>query len=171
LNQLRFEFAASECQGWPWLRALVDHQPLQNYHLQGHSHTVVLDLDVSAGQHILQFERFGKTDDNTRVDGAGNILQDQTVELQNIYFEDIRLPIQYLWQGTFIYGQITQKSSLRWGPNGIWSWAFETPVLPWLINIKNQQRHDAKELFVPTADRVKEFKQKISKITNDLQHL
>ena len=125
-------------------------------------------MDLKPGQHLLEFERFNKTDDNTLVDQHGNIIQDQLVTLNEIWYENIRLPVDYLWQGTFCYNGHSLASVLCWGPNGTWSWPFQTPVLPWMINTRNQNRYQAAELFVPTATRVAEFMQKVSSISNDL---
>jgi len=168
LTCLKFDFSATEFNGWPWLRVLVDGQIVDQLCLTNATQSVTVDVDLATGQHLLEFERFNKTDNNTLVDAQGQILKDQGVVLQNIWYQDVKLPMDYLWQGVFCYNNTPMPSVLHWGPNGVWSWLFETPVLPWIISIKNQQRSQAHELFVPTVDRVAEFKQKISKISNDL---
>ncbi len=165
---LRFDFSATECQGWPWLRVLIDRQIIHELQILTPTHSLDIDVDLVAGSHLLEFERINKTDHNTLVDQQGNILQDQTVTLDNIWYEDVRLPQDFLWSGTFCYHNLSRPSALHWGPNGVWSWPFETPVLPWIISKRNQQRSQAAELFVPTADRVAQFKQKTFKISHDL---
>ena len=150
------------------MRVVIDRQIIDELQILTPTHSLDISVDLTAGLHLLEFERINKIDHNTLVDQQGNILQDQTVTLDNIWYEDVRLPQDFLWAGVFCYHNLSRPSVLHWGPNGVWSWPFETPVLSWIISKKNQQRSQAAELFVPTADRVAQIKQKTFKISHDL---
>lgn len=167
MNILIFEFLATQCRGWPWIRIKINDAIYLEKQLTQQHTKIPLDLSLPAGKHVLYIERFNKTDQNTIVDDLGNILQDQTVTLNNIWYDNVDLPMDYLWQGEFCYDSRSQKSVLNWGPNGHWIWMFETPILQWLVNIKNNSRRQAFEILIPTPDTVERLKTRIKQLQDE----
>ena len=171
MNTLEFELSATKCHGWPWIRIHIDNVVHLEQQLTQKNNKIALDLNLPAGAYILDIERFNKTDQNTIVDDCGNILQDQTVSLKNIWYDNVVLPMDYLWQGEFCYNSKAHKSVLSWGPNGHWYWKFETPILPWLVNIKNNARHQASEILIPTPENIKRLKTKIKQLQDEFLNI
>jgi hypothetical protein len=164
MSALVFDLLATECCGWPWIRILIDGRMQLEQQLTQEKNSIIVELDLPAGAHMLTIERFNKTDQNTIVDVQGTILQDQAVTLDNIWFDNVDLPREYLWRGEFNYNNQTHKSVLCWGPNGHWSWPFETPILPWLVNIKNDSRRQAFEILIPTPQSLEHLKTQIKQL-------
>lgn len=171
MNTLVFELSATECSGWPWIRIRIDDTVHLEQQLTQEKNKIALDLNLPAGTHVLNIERFNKTDQNTMVDDHGNILQDQTVSLKNIWYDNVALPIDYLWQGEFCYNSKSHKSVLSWGPNGHWYWQFETPILPWLVNIKNNSRRQAFEILIPTTENIERLKTRIKQLQDEFLNI
>ena len=171
MSTLVFELSATECRGWPWIRICIDGTVKLEQQLTQEKTSIELDLNLSAGEHLLDIERFNKTDQNTLVDEQGNILQDQAVTLEKIWFENVDLPMEYLWRGEFCYNAQTHKAVLCWGPNGHWSWPFKTPILPWLINIKNNSRRQAFEILIPTPESIAYLKTQIDQLQNEFHNI
>ena len=171
MNILVFELSATECCGWPWIRIKINDAIYLEQQLTQEKIKIPVDLSLPVGKYVLDIERFNKTDQNTVIDKHGNILQDQTVSLNNIWYDNVDLPMDYLWQSEFSYNSHTQKSVLTWGPNGHWSWPFETPILPWLVNIKNNSRRHAFEILIPTPENVNQLKNRIKQLQDEFHNI
>jgi hypothetical protein len=167
MNFLWFDFDVSECNGWPHIRTILNHQLIEQRQITDTTYSLRLDLTNVHGPCHLIFERFNKTDRNTIVDSQGNIVKDQCVTLQKIRFDNVELPISYLWQGVFEFNGSAQPGALSWGPNGQWHWYFDAPVLDWAIAIKNTNRQNVKELFVPVGPQFDKYKNFISTIKHE----
>ena len=101
--------------------------------------SISLDIDDSDGDHELKFVLKNKTHDHTKVDEAGNIVQDAVIEIRNLKFDEIVLGQifydQSVYQHNFIgTGEETQPQFYgTMGCNGSVSLKFTTPMYLWLL--------------------------------------
>ena len=142
------KFTVTECNGWPQARFLINNQLLIDHTFCGLHEKIDLDLQLNPGQHLLEIVKYGKTDDNCIVQGD-TIVQDQTIALTGVAFDDITLPEPLLRRGIWVWGETTQEGSLFWGPNGVWSWHFELPIVPWAVRIMRNSGNPHKDLLDP----------------------
>lgn len=135
MNQLGLAFTATECNGWPRLRFLIDNDLIQEYEFTGDSALIELPLDLLDGEHLLEIEFYGKTYDNTMVVG-GNIVKDQLVTLDTIFIDYVPVPDFFKYQGLYTVGETTKPQALTWGENGSWKLTFMYPIIDWLLDLK-----------------------------------
>ena len=152
---------ATECNGWPKIRILIDNDIIQEYEFDQATATVKIPMDLLDGDHVLQIERYGKTDGNV-VFVNGEILQDQMVTLIDMYVDDVKLPEMFKYDSKFCYNNSELPSVLVWGPNGVWTWKFTTPLLENLIDRKNAGV-SSPSLVIPNQDNVTELLDQIDK--------
>ena len=149
------KFDASECNGWPKIRILVDNDIVQEYEFDQKTASIDISMDLMDGSHVLQIERYSKTDNNVLfVDGA--ILKDQSVELLDMFIDNVKLPDMFKYNSKFCYNNLELPSTLLWGPNGVWSWKFKTPLLENLIDCKNAEI-DSPDMVVPNKCNITEL--------------
>lgn len=154
-NCLTLKFCASECNGWPKIRILIDNDIIQEYEFDQEIASIDVPLDLMDGDHVLEIERYGKNNSNI-VFVDGKILKDQSVELLDMYIENVKLPDQFKYNSKFCYNDIELTSALNWGPNGIWTWKFSTPLLEHLIDTKNYGI-DSPDMVVPNQKNLSEL--------------
>ena len=140
MTTLKFHFRSTYYNGWPQLRFVIDNDVYLEHDIIKAEEFVELDFDLFPGDHELEIERYGKTDAHLNFQN-GQILDDQTIELIDIYFDDIKLPDYVKYSGVFCYNKQETPSALFWGPNGIFRIGFKTPFLEWIID---QQRSKQK---------------------------
>ena len=160
-NRLTLQLQASECNGWPKIRILIDNDILQEYEFDQETATIDVPLDLIDGDHVLEIERYDKTDNNI-VFVDGQILKDQSVTLVDMFFDGVKLPDLFKYDGKFCYNNLELPSVLVWGPNGVWTWKFTTPLLENLIDRKNAGV-SSPSLVIPTQDNVTELLDQIDK--------
>lgn len=146
--KLNILFRATECNGWPKLRFCIDNDVLLEHDFTSEIDLISLDLDLLDGDHELEIERYDKKDDNL-IFIDGKIKRDQTVELLDFFVDNVKLPMDFKYQGTFYYRDQVVPSGLVWGPNGKFIWHFKTPIVSWIVDWKNQQDPEVIDLFVP----------------------
>jgi hypothetical protein len=101
--------------------------------------SISLDIDDSDGDHELKFVLKNKTHDHTKVDEAGNIVQDAVIEIRNLKFDEIELGQIFYDQSVYQHnfngtGEETQQQFYgTMGCNGSVSLKFTTPMYLWLL--------------------------------------
>ena len=160
-NVLTLHLQATDCRGWPKIRIVIDNNIIQEYDFDQDTAVIEIPLDLLDGDHVLEIERYGKTDQNI-VFMDGKILQDQVVTLVDMYVDNVKLPEMFKYDGKFCYNNLELPSVLVWGPNGVWSWKFTTPLLENLIDRKNAGV-TSPSLVVPNRDNVNELLDQIEK--------
>jgi len=163
-NCLTLQLQASECNGWPKIRILIDNDIIQEYEFDQETATIHVSLDLMDGEHVLEIERYGKTNDNI-VFVDGQILKDQSVTLVDMYVDGVKLPDLFKYDGKFCYNDLELPSVLVWGPNGGWTWKFATPLLENLIDRKNAGV-DSPSLVIPNRDNVTKLLDQIQEFKN-----
>ena len=97
-----------------------------------------IDDDIDS-EHELKFVLKNKTDQHTIIDDAGNIVNDSTIQIENLKFEDIELGhmfnelSQYTHDNNGHGETITQQFFGTMGCNGTVSLKFATPIYLWML--------------------------------------
>jgi hypothetical protein len=172
MNYLKFLFRATECNGWPKLKFLIDLDIIEHYNFSSDTAEITIPINLLNGDHFLIVELYGKNKSNTIVD-AGNIIKDQTVELVDIYVDDILLPDFYKWMGIYKCNDNdeTLYQSLLWGVNGTWKWDIKTPLISWLLEkkIELEEKHNLPAITWSERSRLEQ--EKIQKFEEQLSKL
>jgi hypothetical protein len=167
MNILKLQFCATECNGLPSLRFCINNDIQQEFTFTETESTVDLIINLLDGKHELEIERYGKTDNNTLIDSAGQILQDQTVTLVDMFLDGIKLPDRFKYSGVFHYNDQSIQSGLVWGPNGKYIFKFETPMITWVIQEQYHKQIDTSlEMFIPDAANAVKVLTELEKFEN-----
>jgi len=159
MTTLFLNFRAVYCNGWPQIRVSIDNDVIEELEFDNETASIQIPLDLFEGAHELHVERLGKTNNNIKfVDGQ--ILEDQMACLESMYIDDVELPKLFLYQGKFYHDNQVLLNTLHWGPNGTWKWNFETPIITWLVDQKNQNV-DALDMLVPNLSNIDNLRQEI----------
>lgn len=172
MDSIRLEFRATECNGWPTIRILIDDDLYHDYQFSQEHEMVELPIDLLDGEHQLDIEIYGKKSNSTIVDATGKIIQDQLTELLDIHVNDIKLPHYFKYNSIYRFNNQEHPQSLIWGCNGVWSWEFGTPIITWALDFKNN--HQAKYNQINEDDLINShvFNQtRINKTVEVLDHL
>ena len=118
---------------------LIDNAVLlKNDHVQEKikfSHDL-LDHD---GEHELQIVISGKTSDHTKVDEAGNIVKDATLQISNVVIDDINVNRLFLDKCVYTHDFNGTQPKIEdtfhgvAGCNGTIRLEFSTPIYLWLL--------------------------------------
>lgn len=163
---LRLHFKATECNGWPDIRIMFNGDVYEEVTLTQPEQFISVPLNLPIGKHVLEIERYGKTDNNLLfVDGK--ILNDQLVELVDIYIDDIKLGNLFKYKSaTFKHKDGEIQNGYLWGFNGTFSWSFEMPIIPWLVRVKQMIEDDNINLYIPGKHNLDELNRLLDKIEN-----
>lgn len=129
MDILTLVFQPYEFSGFPKIKIALNSQPIADIEI-----TKLTKVDIplpSDENQCLTVERYGKTDNHTRVDAHGTIIADQMVELVNMKYNSITLPDVIRYQGIFRYNDQVLPQSTLFGPNGIWTFEFSMPFTRW----------------------------------------
>lgn len=134
-NILTLSFAATECNGWPQIRVLLNNKIVNDCVVDGNL-TVSVAVDSTTKNYNLQIQRYGKTDKNF-VCADNQIVKDQVVELVSITVDGIPIP-NYIINNhaTFTFNDQTHLGSCYFSPNGVWELKFQAPFITWLLDQK-----------------------------------
>lgn len=138
LDQLVLEFTATCYNGWPKLKFYIDDDLYEDFTFTESKATVKLPLSLVDGEHELVVELYNKTTSNTLVDDNGNIIQDQLVTLDNLYFDNVQLPNFVKYSGIYYFNDQKIPQGLTWGVNGNWKLNFATPLVGWVLEKKDE---------------------------------
>ncbi len=111
---------------------------LSNNHVQDKI-TFVHDISDDDGEHEFRIVMLGKTTDHTRVDEAGNIVKDATLQISNVVIDDLDVNQLFLDKCVYTHNfngtrpEITDTFFGIAGCNGTISFSFSTPIYLWLL--------------------------------------
>jgi hypothetical protein len=89
--------------------------------------------------HILQIIVNGKTQEHTKIDEAGNIIKDATLQISNIIVDDVNINQLFLENCVYEhdFNGTQPKTAVSFygtaGCNGTISFKFSTPIYLWLL--------------------------------------
>lgn len=138
VSNLRLIFTATECNGWPKIKILINNDLYEDYHFTTDHAEIIIPLTFLTGDHILSIEIYGKSYNNTIVNDTGDIIKDQMIELVDLCADNIKLPKMFAWQGIYTFNNQKHHQSLVWGCNGIWEWGFSMPFVTWVLDKKEE---------------------------------
>ena len=91
------------------------------------------------GEHKLQVVLSGKTTDHTKVDEAGNIVKDATLQISNVVIDEIDINQLFLDKCVYTHNFNGTQPEIKdtfhgvAGCNGTISFEFSTPIYLWLL--------------------------------------
>jgi hypothetical protein len=91
------------------------------------------------GDYLLEFELSGKTLDHTVIDDTGEILNDHTIEIENLTIDDIELGQVFLDNSMYCHDfngtkePVEDKFFGTMGCNGVVKFKFSCPFYMWLL--------------------------------------
>jgi hypothetical protein len=171
MNLLTLKFKATECNGWPKLRVLLDLDIIETCEFTSDYAEVTVPVDLQDGEHSLIVELYSKNRLNTLVDSQGTIVKDQSVELIDMLVDGINLPDYYKWRGIYRFSDQEHPQSLLWGCNGSWQWDFKIPLLTWILDVKIEHSEKYNPPLITYADRLVIEQEKIQHFEDQLSKL
>ena len=131
MNLFKFFFKATECNGWPKIKILVNGVEREDMIIE-RSLAIVLSVDSNSTQTI-EIVRYGKAQNNTLLRGS-EIVKDQLLELESISVDDVKLPDWY------IHEHVSNSHII--GSNVTWKFTVEQPIVTYILDQKIN--HEAK---------------------------
>lgn len=171
MHFLKLHFSATECNGWPKLKFLIDLDQIEDVLIDSSDVLVSVPLDLLDGDHVLSIELYDKKPNNTIVDQKMNIIQDQTVELIDMSIDNIKLPEYFKYLGVYYYNDIPHPQASVWGINGVWKWNFQTPIITWLLDKKTEQNIKYNQNSIEHKENLKSIQTKIQNFLQKLDEL
>lgn len=122
------------------LEIRLNDQQIYNNSWVKESETVECDLHFEDdAEYELHWIMYGKTNDHTHLDAAGNIIDDSLLEVNNVELDDIKL--NYLFNKESIYkhnfngngDDVVEPFNNFMGCNGTVTMKFSTPFYLWLL--------------------------------------
>lgn len=156
MTQLTLCFLSTHCNGWPKIRISIDNDIIEEVDIASEHTEVHVPIDLLHGPHTFYVERYGKQSCNIEF-ADDRILKDQTVTLTGMRVDDVCLPDMFLYRSKFCFDQQVISGGLTWGPNGVWLWEFESPLLTWLIDEKNQGA-ESPDMVIPGEKNLSSLK-------------
>ena len=171
MNLLTLKFKATECNGWPKIRVLIDLDIIESCEFISDYAEVTVPIDLYDGLHSLTVELYGKTQANTKVDRQDNIIADQSVQLVDMLVDGISLPDIYKWRGVYKFNDQEHPQALTWCCNGVWQWDFNVPLITWLLDVKIEISEKYNAPKIPRQEYLEIEKSKIQKLEEQLSKL
>jgi hypothetical protein len=97
------------------------------------------ELSDDDGEHELRIVLQGKLPEHTKIDEAGNIVKDATLQISNVVIDDIDVNQLFLEKCVYTHNFNGTQSEIKdtfhgiAGCNGTLSLKFNTPVYLWLL--------------------------------------
>ena len=97
------------------------------------------ELSDDDGEHELRIVLQGKLPEHTKIDEAGNIVKDATLQISNVVIDDIDVNQLFLEKCVYTHNfngtrpEITDTFFGIAGCNGTISFSFSTPIYLWLL--------------------------------------
>ncbi len=117
---------------------LDDAVLLSNNHVQ-EKITFSHDINDDDGDHELRIVMLGKTSEHTKIDEAGNIVKDATLQISNVMIDNLDINQLFLEKCVYTHdfnGTQPEIANLFYGVagcNGTISFKFSTPIYLWVL--------------------------------------
>jgi hypothetical protein len=136
MNTITLFFHATGCNGQPMAKISLNGTVLHNVVFAEGITQIQVPVLGNTGNCVLAVERYGKQRNNMIVNN-GNIVQDQILEITQVHVDNVKIPEFYLsTNSTFVFNDQTHVGSRYFGPNGVWSLGFSTPLITHLLDAK-----------------------------------
>lgn len=130
-NLIKIFLRCTNVNGWPFIKiktantdfeAITIHQELVNFSVP---------ITNVQGKNVIIVERYGKTESNQLPD------IDQIVELLTVSVDGSVVPDFILNKfSRFEFDNQVHAGGRFFGPNGVWYFEFETPIITWILDQK-----------------------------------
>lgn len=136
MNKLTLHFRCTDCNGFPQAKIILDNELICDHNFLCDQETIVLNIDTSPGDHCLIVERHSKKNDNF-IFVNGKIIKDQILEIIKLSVDNIAIPMHIVDSNCkFSYHDRVDVGSRYFGPNGIWSFTFSTPLIQHILDLR-----------------------------------
>ena len=125
---------STECNGWPSVKVMLDHKILYDLTLN-RQEIFEIYLDDVSGNHLLQIEMYGKTENNILLIDD-KIVTEQSIEIAEILVDGVKLSDWFTIKHSTINFNDEQMKGLLLCPNGTWDLKFETPIITFILDEK-----------------------------------
>lgn len=121
------------------LEIWLDHTQIFNSDHVQESVDFAHDFADHDAEHELRFVMKHKTQDHTKVDQQGNIVQDACIVIDHVAFDDIKLGQVFVDQAVYEHDFNGTRSMTKdkfygmMGCNGVLSLQFASPIYLWLL--------------------------------------
>ena len=136
MNLLTLKFRCNNCNGLPQARIKLDGYLILDHQFTSVEESHSINLDSIAGDHVLTIERYNKQSHNMILED-GNIVQDQILEITDVLVDDISIPDFIIYEHCeFSWETHVHAGSTYFGPNGVWTFRFSTPIITHILDLK-----------------------------------
>jgi hypothetical protein len=130
-NKVKIYFKVSEYNGYPNIKIFLNNHLLADQTFSNDLWNFEFEVSQALSNCCLRIERYGKTDCNYSQE------KDQVVEIIAITVDGISIPEYILVkQSKFEFDGQIHIGSLYFGPNGIWTFDFATPIITHILDQK-----------------------------------
>lgn len=149
MNLLTLKFQCVDCHGLPQARIKLDGNLILDHQFTSNIESHSITLDSACSDHVLTVERYNKKSCNMILEN-GNIVQDQILEIIDVLVDDVRIPEVLVYENCeFSWDGQVHAGSKYFGPNGVWTYRFSTPIITHVLDlkIKHESKYNQDYLF------------------------
>ena len=126
-NYITLHFKGTNDNGFPSVKISYDNKLLVDYTLESEEFSYSIPIGPLDGSHIVSVERYNKTEKNIN----------QILEITEVKVDNITIPDFFLMShSVFKFNNETHQGSRYFGPNGIWSLTFYSPLITYILDQK-----------------------------------
>ena len=137
MSTLTLSCKATEYNGFPKVIVLLDNNILSELEIYTEIFDISIPLNQDKSQKCLQLRRHSKTNQNFLLNAEGKIIKDQTLEIVQITIDDVLIPKFFVTNNAqFEFDDRSHPGSCFIGPNGVWTFKFQTPIVEYILDQK-----------------------------------
>jgi hypothetical protein len=149
MNLLTLKFRCIDCNGLPQARIKLNGDLILDHQFTSVEESHSINIDSVSGDHVLTVERYNKQSYNMILED-GNIVQDQILEITDVQVDDTSIPEFVVYENCeFSWDTQVHAGSRYFGPNGVWTYRFSTPIITHILDlkIKHESKYNQDYLF------------------------
>jgi hypothetical protein len=149
MNLLTLKFRCIDCNGLPQARIKLNDEIILDHQFTSVEESHSINIDSVSGDHVLTVERYNKQSYNMILED-GNIVQDQILEIIDVQVDDTSIPEFVIYENCeFSWDTQVHAGSRYFGPNGVWTYRFSTPIITHILDlkIKHESKYNQDYLF------------------------
>jgi len=142
-NKISIKLKSISCNGYPKVKIIFNNKILYDITLETENHIIDFYIKKTVNFCTLQIERYGKNYYNMVIEN-GCIIKDQILKIEEITVDGIKIPDFILGEeSNFKFEDQIHKGSTYFGPNGLWTFKFKSPIITWILDkkIKNETKY------------------------------
>lgn len=130
-NLIKISLKSTNVNGWPLIKIKTADTDFKSIIIDREFVEATVPVTNFQGENFVILERYGKTE----VNQLNNI--DQVVEILTVTVDNSVMPDFILNKfSRFEFNNQVHVGSRFFGPNGIWYFNFETPIITWILDQK-----------------------------------